>query len=350
MKRFFTLVLIPVFTALTFTACHPSRKEIRFEGFAQGSYYAITYVQEKDSPDVADIFKGVDSILTRFDLCASLWKDSSEICRINRNEEFAASGMFLDLLDKAQKISDMTEGAFDYTVGPLVKRYGFSKGKNEGKGHNLSDEELSEIMAYIGWQKVHVSNGKVIKDHPEIQLDFNAIAQGYCSDIVAHYLENLGIGNYLVDIGGEICGKGRKTSGKPWIVGIEKPAKDAMSQRSVLQKMELIDRALVTSGSYRKFFEENGQRFSHTVNPVTGRPVQHNLLSATILCDSCWMADGIATACMVWGLEKSKEFLKCHSGKFEGFLIYGEGTHTQEKGKDSIIIRTWHTPGFPVME
>lgn len=344
-------------TALTLSlllvSCQNSvPKEIRFEGFAQGSYYAVTYVKGKDSPEVDIIFQGVDSILTHFDQCASLWKDGSEICRVNRNEDFVVSGMFLDLFEKSQQISRITDGAFDCTVGPLVKRYGFSKGKDEGKGHNLTEEELAEIMKHVGWQKVRAQQGKIIKAHPDIQLDFNAIAQGYCSDLIARYLENLGIGNYLVDVGGEICGKGTKASGKPWIVGIEKPAKEAMSQRTILEKMELKDKALVTSGSYRKFFEENGRRFSHTVDPHTGLPIQHRLLSATILCDSCWMADGIATACMVWGVEKAQEFLLQNPGRYEGFLIYGEPVESlQGVGVyDSVIIKTWKTERFPIVK
>lgn len=326
------------------------RKETRLEkisGFAQGSYYAVSYYTDDRDLSPENLQPAVDSILAAFDLCASLWNDGSEICRVNRNEDFKPSRMFCDIFDKAQSVSELTEGVFDITVSPLVKRYGFSKSQDSLQtGHTLTDEELLDILAYVGWKKVRIENGKIEKDHPSLQLDFNAIAQGYSAGLVAELLEEKGISSYLVDVGGEICSKGTKPDGRSWVVGIEKPAENADAERSVMERMELKDQALVTSGNYRKYFEENGKRYAHTIDPRTGRSACNNLLSATILCQECWEADALATACMVWGTDSAKAFLLRHPEKYQGFLIYTDSI----PGSDSVRIATWHTQGFPLVK
>lgn len=325
------------------------RKETRLEkisGFAQGSYYAVSYYTDNRKLSAGNLQPAVDSVLADFDLCASLWNDSSEICRANRNEDFKPSRMFCDIFNKAQSVSELTGGVFDITVSPLVKRYGFSKSQDSMQtGRTLSDEELIEILAYVGWEKVRIENGKIEKDHPLLQLDFNAIAQGYSAELVAGLLEKKGISSYLVDVGGEICSKGTKPDGRSWVVGIEKPAENADSERSVMERMELKDQALVTSGNYRKYFEEEGKRYPHTIDPRTGKSARNNLLSATILCRECWKADALATACMVWGTDSAKAFLSQYPEKYQGFLIYADSI----PGSDSTRIATWHTQGFPVI-
>ncbi|MDE5544374.1 MAG: FAD:protein FMN transferase [Bacteroidales bacterium] len=325
-------------------SCGCARQESvqKIAGFAQGSYYAITYYAAQEALSAEKLQPAVDSLLQAFDLCASLWNENSEICRVNRNEDFAPSAMFCDMFDKAQQVSELTGGAFDITVSPLVKRYGFSKkDKNEagGKAGTLCAEELAEILRFVGWEKVRIENGRVLKSDARLQLDFNAIAQGYASDLVSRMLDSLGISRYLVDVGGEIRARGRKPNGDRWVVGIEKPAGNAMDDRVVMTRMYLEDQSLVTSGNYRKYFEENGKRYSHTIDPKTGRSVQHNLLSATVLCEDCWEADALATACMVLGVDSAQAFLSRHAG-YEGFLIYA----------DSTGLCTWHTEGFPLFE
>lgn len=323
--------------------CTKQEKVQKMAGFAQGSYYALTYYTADAALSAEKLQPAVDSLLQAFDLCASLWNENSEICRVNRNEDFAPSALFRDMFEKAQEVSRCTGGAFDITVSPLVKRYGFSKkdkGDGGGAAGTLSEKELSEILRYVGWKKVRIENGRVVKDHPLLQLDFNAIAQGYASGLVAGMMDSLGIVRYLVDVGGEICAKGRKPNGERWVVGIEKPAENSMDERVVMERMYLEDEALVTSGNYRKYFEENGKRHSHTIDPATGRSVQHNLLSATILCKECWEADALATACMVMGTDSAKAFLTRHTGRYEGFLIYA----------DSAGLRTWSTEGFPLVD
>lgn len=308
----------------------------KMTGIAQGSYYALSYYTENESLRVDKLQPRIDSLLQAFDLCASLWNDSSEICRINRNEDFYLSDMFCDMFEKAQQISQITNGTFDVTVGPLTRAYGFGAAEKKKPGK----EELNEILSYVGWQKVRIKDGKIEKDNPKLQLDFNAIAQGYCADVVAEFLNGVGIVRFLADIGGEIRSQGSKTDGKPWIVGIERPAPDAMSERSILQKLQLQDRSLVTSGNYRKYFEENGKRYAHTIDPQTGVSSQNSLLSATVLCQDCWEADAIATACMVMGKDSAVSFAGRFSNRYEIFLIYAE----------SDSLKTWHTAGFPLID
>lgn len=336
------------FLLLASTAC---RKEARLQkiiGFAQGSYYAVSYfAPAKGSTAAENLQSGIDSLLSAFDLCASLWNDSSEICRVNRNEDFEASAMFQDLFQKSQWIAQRTNGVFDITVSPLVKRYGFSKSQDTTPATgNLPEKERKEILQYVGWKKVRLQGGKIEKDHPLLQLDFNAIAQGYSAGIVARFLESRGIDAYLVDVGGEICAKGEKPDGSPWVVGIEKPARTADAERMLYKKMHLKDKSLVTSGNYRKYFEEGGKRYSHTIDPRNGEPARNNLLSATILCEECWEADAIATACMVWGVDSSQAFLGRHPGRYEAFLIFADSI----PGTDSIRLASWQTDGFPIID
>ena len=326
-------------------SCGCARQENvwKMTGFAQGSYYAVTYYTAQKALSADRLQPAVDSLLHAFDLCASLWKENSEICRVNRNEDFAPSEMFCDMFGKAQQVSRLTGGAFDITVSPLVKHYGFSKkdkSEAEGKAGTLRVEELAEILRFVGWEKVRIENGRVVKSDTRLQLDFNAIAQGYASDLVARMFDSLGISRYLVDVGGEIRARWRKPNGDRWVVGIEKPAGNAMDDRVVMARMYLEDQSLVTSGNYRKYFEENGKRYSHTIDPKTGRSVQHNLLSATILCGDCWEADALATACMVMGVDSAQAFLLRHADRYEGFLIYA----------DSTGLCTWHTEGFPLAD
>lgn len=334
-KKDSLVFLLFVFALLC--ACAPKERLEKMNGLAQGSYYALTYYASEEHLRAENLQPRIDSLLHAFDLCASLWNDGSEICRVNRNEDFYPSPMFCDMFAKAQQISKLTNGAFDVTVGPLTRAYGFGAAEKR----RLSEEERKQILAFVGWQKVRIKDGKIEKDHPSLQLDFNAIAQGYCADLVARFLENLGISRYLVDIGGEICSKGSKDNDKPWVVGIERPAPDAQAERSILQKMKLRNRSLVTSGNYRKYFEENGARYSHTIDPISGVSVRHNLLSATVLCAECWEADAVATACMVMGKDSAIGFAKRFADRYELFLIYADTDST---------LATWHSPNFPMTE
>ncbi len=223
----------------------------------------------------------------------------------------------------------MTGGAFDVTVGPLVKAWGFGPDSKR----NVSPEIRDSLLQLVGMHRIDIRNGEVLKTDDRIQLDFNAIAQGYSVDVISWYFDGLKIRNYLVEIGGEVRVRGTR-NGEEWKIGIDRPDENNFMPGSDLQAIiRLRDRSLATSGNYRKFYVEDGVKYSHTIDPRTGLPARNTLLSATIVAGDCATADGIATACMVMGREKCLEFLQKHP-EFDAFLVFSD-----EKGN----FRTWTT-------
>jgi len=306
-----------------------------FTGFAQGSTYSIVYDNKKNI-DPGELRKRVEKILYDFDMSLSLYKDSSIISKINRNEDAVPDSFFTEVFRKSVIISEMTEGAFDITVGPLVNAWGF--GPDEHK--NFSELKRDSLLRLVGMSKVSLVNGRLVKSDPHICLDVNAIAQGFSVDVICRLFDNLGIKNYLIEIGGEVGAKGKKGANL-WRIGIDKPVDNNMSPGQTLQAIiKISDKALATSGSYRKFYIENGIKYSHEIDPKTGYPAKNTLLSATIIADDCTMADGIATACMVFGKDKTIEFLNIHP-EFEAYLVYSDDsgnfkTWTSEKLKSEL--------------
>jgi thiamine biosynthesis lipoprotein len=307
---------ISIILIILISACQTPSRKIQFIGETQGTYYAVTYFDKQSR----DFQPQIDSILREFDLSVSMWLPQSIISRINNDDSTAVPDeWFSDIFVRAVEISTKTDGAFDFTVGPLVNAWGFGF-KNRIR---LDSAKVDSLKALVDYTTVKLYDGRIVKDVPGVQFDFNAIAQGYSVDVLGKFLQEQGVNNYLVDIGGEVLGKGRKPGNKPWTVGIEKPAADSISERVLNAKAYLKDKALATSGNYRKYYEENGVRYSHTIDPRTGYPVRHNLLSVSVLADDCSTADGYATAFMVMGLEKSLEFLKKH-GEVDAYFIYAD--------------------------
>ncbi len=321
-----------IFFLFLFSACTQNKKElklVKFTGEAQGTYYAVTYYDSEGR----NFQPSIDSLLKEFDMCASIYQKKSLISRINHNEQgVKVDSNFIEIFNLSQRISRETDGAFDCTVGPLVKAWGFSiKEKKE-----LGMPKVDTLLKYVGYQKVKIENNLVVKESPEIMMDFNAIAQGYSTDLIGNFLRSKGIENYLVDVGGEVLGKGKKLDGSLWIVGIEKPADHSESERIVQTRVQLRDKALCTSGNYRKYKIINGKKYSHEIDPKTGNPVEHNLLSVSVMANDCGAADAYATAFMVMGLEKSKIFLTKHP-ELAVFFIYSD-----DKGD----FKTDYTPNF----
>jgi len=299
-----------------------------FNGFAQGTTYSIV-VESSENIKLPDLRKEVDKILHDFDMSLSLYENSSVLSRINRNESVRPDFYFTEAFNLSKKIYLMTGGAFDLTVGPLVKAWGFGPDATR----NFSESIRDSLLGVVGMDKVVIREGVLHKSDPRVTLDFNAIAQGYSVDIVCRYFDSFGIKRYLVEIGGEVRVKGDK-GGVLWRIGIDRPEDDNMMPGENLQAIiSLKDRALATSGNYRKFFVENGIKYSHTIDPKTGYPARNRLLSATIIADDCATADGIATACMVMGKERTVEFLKQHPG-LDAYLVYSD---------DLGGFRTWST-------
>ena len=303
MKRF--LLCICSIIALL-SSCNNQPQKIVLQGEAQGSYYAITYFDEQGR----NFQREIDSIFLAMDMSVNLWVDSSVICKVNRNEEVALDEIFIDNFNVAQKAAELSGGYFDPTISPLVSAWGFSA----KHGDTITPQLVDSLKQLVDYRKVHLEEGRLIKEDPAMKLDFNAIAQGYTSDKVGALLDSKGVKSYIVDIGGEIFARGTKPDGKPWVVGIEKPAPDWNSERVVQQRVELQDKGIVTSGSYRKYVERDGKRYSQCIDPMTGYPVEHNLLSATVIADDATWADALASICMVMGMERSLDLIKTLDG------------------------------------
>ncbi len=289
-----------------------------FNGFIQGTTYSIVY-DNRDNLDPAGLKQKVEKILHDFDMSLSLYNDSSVISRINRNEDVKVDSFFTEVFAKSVLVSQMTGGAFDITVGPLVKSWGFGPDSHK----NFSVSKLDSLMKLVGMDKISLENGHLKKSDPGIYLDVNAIAQGYSVDVVTGFFDRLGIKNYLVEIGGEVRARGTK-GGALWRIGIDKPTDNNMSPGETLEAIiRISNQALATSGNYRKFYVENGVKYSHTIDPRTGYPAKNTLLSATIIADDCTMADGIATACMVMGKDGAIDFINKNK-QFLAYLVYSD--------------------------
>jgi len=299
-----------------------------FNGFAQGTTYSVVF-EDNDKIEISDLKTNVEKILYDFDMSLSIYQDSSVVSRINRDEDVLPDTFFIEAFTKSKEISQITSGAFDITVGPLVEAWGF--GPDAAK--SFTEPIRDSLMNFIGMDKVKIRNGMVYKADPRIRLDFNAIAQGYSVDILSRYLKSIGIKRHLVEIGGEVRVCGDK-GGVLWRIGIDRPEDNNMMPGEDLQAIiSLKDRSLATSGNYRKFYIEDGVKYSHTIDPKTGYPARNRLLSATIIADDCATADGIATACMVMGQDRTIAFLNLHP-EFEAYLIYSD---------DNGNFKTWAT-------
>jgi thiamine biosynthesis lipoprotein len=240
--------------------------------------------------------------------------------------------MFRVIFEKAMQVSEASNGAFDITVGPLVSAWGFGLSNRL----QMNQSRVDSILPLIGYKKVKLIGNKILKTNPNISLDFNAIAQGYSVDVLGAFLLSRGITDFLVDIGGEVIARGSKPDGTPWNVAVELPSKSADDDRKIQAVLRLQNKAISTSGNYRKFYEENGIRYSHTIDPSTGYPVKHSLLSVSVLADDCITADAYATVLMVMGLEKGKLFLQSHP-ELEAYFIFS--------GSDGSM-KTYYTKGF----
>lgn len=311
--------------ALLLGACH-RQEPVRLAGEAQGTYYSIQYFD----PEQRNLQPQIDSLLQAFDRSASLWVDSSLLRRINDGQTDTLDDILSFLLQNSLRIMDYTDSAFDIRVGRLVQTWGFSF-----KQRSEPDSTTLAALLRAAHSPVGYANGRFFRHNPDTELDFNAIAQGYASDLVARLLDGYGIDSYLVDIGGEVISHGLKPDGKPWRVGIERPAEDRYSEPVVQTAITLTDASVVTSGSYRKYYEKGGVRYSHTIDPATGRPVQHSLLSVSVVEDQCWLADAMCTAYMVMGLDSARRFIAAHPdgpGTAAVYFIYDSCGTLKEYG------------------
>ncbi|MCV6590048.1 MAG: FAD:protein FMN transferase [Marinobacterium sp.] len=332
LKRPAALLLAVLFI----TGCgksEPQQQLLSISGMTMGTTYSIRWVEGANTPQASRLQAAVNAELQAINRSMSTYIDDSELSLLNRhpvNQWYPVSGRLLDVLQQAATISEQSEGLFDSTVGPLVNLWGFGP---DGRIETApSAAEIQQLRPRIGYQLLEIDPAeKRVRRLANIYVDLSAIAKGYGVDIIAGLLEQQGIHNYLVEIGGEMRLSGSKPEQQPWRVAIERPD---VAGRSVQEVVKPGTHAVATSGDYRNYFEQDGIRFSHTINPHTGKPITHKLASVTVISDSCAQADAYATALTVMGEEKGYAFATAQG--IEAYFIV--------KTADGFRVRM--TPGF----
>ena len=302
---------------LVICACSNSDNKILVtnSGETQGTYYHIKYL----SPQGKSFQFQIDSLLTEIDSSVSIYKPYSIISKLNDGEEIKTDKIFNLVYFDALHVGRNTEGFFDCTVSPLVKYWGFyNNDTNEVKVDSVT---IQSIMKMVGIDKMTWEDSTVVLAEG-VKLDFNAIAQGTSVDLIAMLIEEKGIFNYLIEVGGELKAKGVNADGNVWRVGIDKPSEEIDFQNRFQFILDLKDKALATSGNYRKFYVRDGVKYAHTINPKTGFPSQNRLLSVTVVTSDCSLADAYATAFMAMGLKKTKQIIKTLDDDIEIYIVY----------------------------
>ena len=323
----YTISIFVVLCASFFIGCEGNEfEEKNYAGEALGTSYHIKIFTGKDDLRVE---KALDSIFDVINQSMSTYWKNSDISLINKGiDSVKIDSHFRRVFQASGKIYQETEGYFDPTVGNLVNAYGFGPDRRLDA---LDDKTIDSLLQYVGFDKLKLnSESEIVKEDPKIYLDFNAIAKGYTIDVIAEYFESRGVQNYLIELGGELVSKGEHiTKQKPFIVAIDDPLQEE-GERTFQATLKLKNRGMATSGNYRKFRIDSitGERYVHTINPLTGKPERSNLLSASVLAESCMLADGYATAFMALGLDKAKE-LSSKLDNIEVYFIYAENDSTK---------------------
>lgn len=327
MNRNISLCLLFVVTALLAgvnrVAARPAYHQN--SGFVFGTVYHVTYQSESDMND------SILAELKKVDNSLSMFNPHSVISRINRNEDVRPDTLFMEVFRLARQVSASTDGAFDITVSPLVNLWGFGFRKKE----TVTKAKVDSLLPLVDYRKVNYENGRIEKADPRMMLDCSAIAKGFGSDCVARLLERHGIHNYMVEIGGEIVVKGKNPEGENWRIGVEQPKDDhSVNDEAVVAVLDLSDVGMATSGNYRNFYYQGHRKLAHTIDPHTGYPVQHSILSSTVIAKDCATADAYATSFMVLGLKKARKVLARHP-ELEAYFIYAD-----KNGKNAV----WYSP------
>jgi thiamine biosynthesis lipoprotein len=317
MMRYFLFLLLIVFFSCENKSVQPVQS---FNGYAQGTTFYISYVSNQARPDIEE---RVLQIFKMIDCSMSLYDSSSIISRVNKLSDsiIEVDTYFYDVFELSKRIHKETDGAFNPAIYPLIQYWGFGSDKI-AHPEIVDSLKIDSLLSISNFNLFSIKKDKknkffLSKRNKKAMLDFNAIAQGYTVDVIAAYFDSLKISNYMIELGGEVIAKGLNSEMKPWRIGIDKPVSTSET-RELMAIVSLQNKALATSGSYRKFYQKNGIRYSHTIDPETGYPVQHRLLSASVLAKTCAEADAYATACMVMGDEKSKQLEK----KFKKIELY----------------------------
>ena len=280
----------------------PKKQFYHNEGSVFGTYYNIRYEASKDLKD------SVVASFAAFDKSLSMFNPYSTLSAINANRDTVTDAAFEAMWAEAERVHALSDGAFDITVAPLVKAFGF--GKKSDQYAEISSQTIDSLREFVGFEKVELRDHRVIKQDPRVQLDGGAVAKGQACDMIADLLARNGCTNYLVDIGGEVVCHGMNPRGERWHIGITKPnLNNEGAQQDLHEVLAVSDVCMATSGNYRNFYYAGDERRSHTIDPRTGYPVQHSLLSATVISSTCMRADALATACMVLGAEEGMDMI-----------------------------------------
>lgn len=327
--------LRPIILLLSFfflVSCSEIDEQRSANGEALGTTYSIAYYSE----DLIPIDRALDSIFERVNQSMSTYRDSSDISKLNRGDSLVkVDSLFQEVFLVSKEVWEDSNGYFDPTVGDLVNQYGFGP---ESGPREVDSLTIDSLMRYVGFGKMRLQDNIVVKESPEMYLDFNAIAKGYAIDLIGHYLDSKGVEDYLIELGGELLARGvNRERGSYWVVGIDDPIQQ-MGQRELTATIELRNKAMATSGNYRKHRTdpETGALYVHTINPLTGFAQKSDLLSVTVLAENCALADAYATAFMAMGYDLSKMVLS-QQENLDAFLIYStlEGE-----------MKEYATPGF----
>ena len=281
-------------------------------GQTQGTYYHIKYMIE----DGESLKKKIDSLLIVIDNSLSTYNPNSLISRINNGEIIATDSMLRTVFRAANEVYENTNGAFDCSITPLVNAWGFGFSNKE----KMDTARVIELLNLVDFKKIKLSNDTILMNK-NMMLDFNSLAQGYTVDLIAHMFDGIGLDNYLIEVGGEIKSKGKNPDNNFWTIGVDRPTEIINPKDRFQFILNLFNTSLATSGNYRKFYQENGVKYSHVINPKTGFPSFNKLLSVTVIHESCMKADAYATAFMVMGLKKSKLYLD-KNADLEAYIVY----------------------------
>ncbi len=303
-----------IIATLTLASCSSDRPKLvtAFDGFAQGTYYHIVAI----SDDSLHIEGALDSLFAVADNSMSIFNPGSRLSRLNGNLTDTLDVHIKNCIEVALHVGELSSGLYDITVKPLTQAWGFAAERSEYKPN------LDSLLQIVGYRKIEVRGNTLLKDDPRIQIDLNSIAKGYTADLLAQLLEQRGVENYLVELGGEIVTRGDNPQGKPWTVGIDSPEDNSVPGEHTRAMLRVHDSCIATSGNYRNFrYDEGGQRVAHTINPLTGSSTPGDMLSATVMAPSCALADATATALMASGSEKAIKLIE-GDNKLSAYIIY----------------------------
>lgn len=301
-NTFYKHILLFLFTILLIS-CKSSSKEAELTYYQESGEIFHTTFHIKYEYD-RSVREEIMEALQRFDDSLNPFKESSIIGKVNNNVPVKLDSMFLKVFNKSMEVARITDGKFDITASPFINAWGFGFKDMD----NVTKEKIDSMKPFVGYNKIRIENGEIVKDDPRVQINTSGISKGYSCDVVAYMLQELGIKNYMVEIGGEITMKGVNEKGNCWRIGIDKPTDDSTAMQRELQIiLSICDKAVATSGNYRNYYMKDGVKYSHTIDPQTGYPSEQNILGATIIADDCMTADAYATAFMAMGVEKSVE-------------------------------------------